>query len=516
MNSFRDWTENLQERKFYLCSFFFFLSLSVLIRLPVFFFDFFSNDEAAHFIGSIILKNGLNLYTDFADNKPPMIYIFYLFSQLIFGESITAVHITTTILIIPLIAFFTSLIFLKTSRFSGLMAGFFYILFTSAYIPTDMFATNCEIIMMLFASAAFLFLVQNTPKGYFLFGIFTGLATLSKQHAAIWILIPLILELKKEKERGIAKPVLSLTGFSIPLLISVLYFYSRGNLLDFIYFTVGHNIGYSQNPIPLSEILKRFIKYLLPFVLIISPLFFFYLKGRNKAERRILVIFEAALIFSVLMVFVGFRFFPHYFIQTVYPLAVLSAFRFVRPEDSRSEFRFISAYALVLVLVFNTYTFLSYSKKTIFIEETEPLFRIIPQEVREDGCCNGCFNENYRHIFVWGYAPLFYYYFYKECRVLPASRFVLPQASTAGYIPGNESQMSGSFDSGKYIIQKHRNLLIEDLTKNTPSLIIDTSESNFHNWKRYPLSTFKELNEFIQKNYVFYKNRDGYNLYIRR
>lgn len=515
MNFWKERIEGLNERRLCIYSFLFFLILSVLTRLPVFFFDFFSNDEAAHFIGSIILKKGLNLYTDFVDNKPPLIYVFYLFSQAIFGESITAVHITTTVLIIPLIAFFTSLVLIKKNRFTGLIAGSFYIIFTSAYIPTDMFATNCEIVMLLFTSVAFLFLLQDKYKGYFLFGTFIGLATLSKQHAAIWILIPIIAELKKDRDKSISKPVLSLIGFSIPLLITILYFYLQGNLEDFIYFTVKHNIGYSQNPIPLSEILKRLFKYLLPFILIISPMLFFYIKGRREIERDILKIFESALLLSVLMIFLGFRFFPHYFIQAVYPLSVLSAFYFRRLEDRAVLLRLFLVYALILILAFNSYTFLSYSKETGFIEETEPLFRVIPQKIKEDGCCNGCFKKNYRHIFIWGYAPLFYYYFYKKCSLLPASRFVLPQASTAGYIPGNESQMKEDFKPEKYLKKEHRDLLIEDLIKNTPAIIIDTSPSNFHNWRRYPLTSFPELNEFIQKNYVFYKNINGYNIYIK-
>ncbi|MCX7959308.1 MAG: glycosyltransferase family 39 protein, partial [Deltaproteobacteria bacterium] len=453
-----------------------------------------------------------NLYSDFVDNKPPFIYLFYLISQFIPGEDIRAVHILTTVLIIPLIAFFTSLTIKKINRTAGLLAGLFYIVFTSAYIPTDMLATNCEIIMILFASTGFLFLIQNTNIGYFLYGIFISLATLSKQHAAIWILVPMISSLLLKDNNTIKKLLLSLTGFFIPFLFCMFYFYANGNLDNFIYFTIGHNIGYSKNPVLVSEIFKRFIKYLLPFLIIISPLIFFYLKSRKNTDKLTRSIFEPTLILSIFMIFIGFRFFPHYFIQSVYPLSILAACYFANPEQKKISIRFIIAYSVVLTILFNSYTFIYYSKKTDFIEETEPLLRSIPGMLKEEGYCS---NKN-RYLFIWGYAPLFYYYFYKECSMLPASRFVLPQASTAGYIPGNESQLKGSFDFEKYIIKEHRRLLIEDLMNKNPQIIIDTSKSNFHNWKRYTIDKFPELNKFISENYLLYRNTGGFDIYVRK
>ncbi|MCX7944738.1 MAG: hypothetical protein N2746_09560 [Deltaproteobacteria bacterium] len=515
MESLFDWIQKLSNKKFHIFSFIFFLLMSIIIRLPTFFFDFFSNDEAAHFIGSIIIKKGMDLYSDFVDNKPPFIYLFYLLSQVLFGETMTAVHITTTMLIIPSIAFFTSLSINHISRIAGLMAGFFYILFTSSYIPTDMFATNCEIIMLLFASVGFTFILKNSLLDSFLFGIFISLATLSKQHSLIWILVPLISELTKGKEKSLTRIFSSLLGFFIPILISLIYFYTKGSLIDFIYFTVGHNITYSQNPIFISEIFKRFFKYLFPFIILVSPLIFFYVNSRRVIDREIRRIFEPTLVLSILIIFVGFRLFPHYYIQTIYPLSILAAFYFLKPQIKKGAIKFIFLYSLLLMTIIHLYTFLTYSKKTDFIEETEPLFVNIPREIKREGLCKDVSEQNYNRVFVWGYAPLFYYYFYKECSFLPASRFILPQASIAGYIPGNESQLKGDFQFEKYIIKEHRRLLMRDLEKNRPLVIIDTSGSNFHNWGRYPLKSFPELNDFIQKNYKLLRDIEGFRIYIK-
>ncbi|MGC9044324.1 MAG: ArnT family glycosyltransferase [Myxococcota bacterium] len=504
--------ETTSEKRFLLYSLIFFLLLSTIVRISTFFFDFFSNDEAAHFIGSLIIKNGMILYSDFVDNKPPFIYLFYLLSQIIFGENMLAVHLMTTILVIPLIAFFSMMLIYKMSRIAGFITGFFVIIFTSSYIPTDMLATNCEIIMLLFASIGFIFLQSDKNPALLLFGISIGLATLSKQHAAIWIILPFISRSLKKDFRGTPDLLLPIAGFLIPILASLLYFFTNNNLDKFIYFTVSHNIGYSQNPLLFTEILIRFAKYLLPYLIIISPLIYFYLKGRKNVTSDFRFIFEPALILSIIMIFIGFRFFPHYFIQSIYPLSILAATYFIGPNKKIKSIVFIIIYSFLLSISFNIYTFANYSKKTDFIEETEPLFREIPRLLKENGLCNG---EN-RRLFVWGYAPLFYYYFYKECSMLPASRFVLPQASTAGYIPGNESQFTlSNFESAKYIIEEHRRQLLDDLKRNYPSIIIDTSKNNFHNWGRYTLNTFPELKEFINSHYSLYKNINGFEIYIK-
>lgn len=501
--------DKLSSTRFLIYTYLFFVALTTLVRIPVFFFDFFSNDEAAHFMGSIIIKNGMNLYTDFVDNKPPFIYLFYLLSQILFGENIRSVHIASSLFVIPIIAFSTTLLLYNRSRIAGLISGFLYIIFTSAYIPTDMLATNCEIIMLFFASIGFIFLLRNN---FFLFGIFIGLSTLAKQQAAIWILIPFIFVLlKRDSQNSIRKTLYSLAGFSIPILLITTYFYLQGRLDSFIYYTIGHNIGYSQNPILLSEVIKRFFKYVIPYLIIISPLIYLYFRDRKNIDIEFRLTFEIALILSIIMIFVGFRFFPHYFIQAIYPLSILSGSYFINNDKKIKPIMYLVVYSLILVIFFTTYTFYFYSKKTDFIEETEPQFSLIPKNLKKKGLCN---SDNKR-IFIWGYAPLFYYYFYKECLMLPASRFILPQASTAGYIPGNESQfISREFKFDKFVDRESRSQLIQDLIKNKPSIIIDTSKSNFHHWGRYKLNTFPELNEFIKNNYSLYEDINGFEIYI--
>ena len=40
-------------------------------------------DEAAHAVGSWVLLDGGRLYTDFVDNKPPLLYAYYALAQIL-------------------------------------------------------------------------------------------------------------------------------------------------------------------------------------------------------------------------------------------------------------------------------------------------------------------------------------------------------------------------------------------------------------------------------------------------
>ncbi len=498
--------------KFLVIIFLLFSGISSLVRIPVFFFDFFSNDEAVHIVGSFILNNGGTLYRDIVDNKPPAIYIFYLIAQILFGEGIFSVHLFTTILIIPLIALFIALNFDREKRHMAILSGIFYIVFTSAFIPTDMLATNCEIIMLLFASIAFYFLKFGGNYGLFLSGLFLGFAILGKQQAAIWIPVPIILLYieKYSLKNSLIKILLFLSSLLIPV-ITILFLLNA--LPEFIHWNLTHNIKYTQNPIGIVEVIKRIFKYLIPYLIIISPLIYFFIKGSNKIDRQILKIYLPALILAIISIFAGFRLFPHYFIQMIFPLSILASAYFKDINETKVYLKRFLLYCLIIVLMFNIYTLYFYSKKSSFIEETEPAFREIPKVIKDAGLCP---QNKKKDVFVYGYAPLFYYYFYMECNMLPASRFVVPQASITGYIPGNESSYNGKIDPKKYIVEKDRELLLSDLKQNNPLIIIDTSPSGFHHWDKYPLETFNGLNAFVNTNYSKMKELNGFVIYIRR
>jgi hypothetical protein len=59
------------------------------------------SDEAAHVVGSWVWMDGGRLYTDFIDNKPPLLYAYYALSQLLLGRGLFAVHLLTAVITVP-------------------------------------------------------------------------------------------------------------------------------------------------------------------------------------------------------------------------------------------------------------------------------------------------------------------------------------------------------------------------------------------------------------------------------
>jgi 4-amino-4-deoxy-L-arabinose transferase-like glycosyltransferase len=67
--------------------------------------DIVNHDEASYIVGSWELLHGRLPYTDFADNKPPLIYVYYAVTQLLAGYGIVGVRLATTLVTLPLTAF---------------------------------------------------------------------------------------------------------------------------------------------------------------------------------------------------------------------------------------------------------------------------------------------------------------------------------------------------------------------------------------------------------------------------
>ena len=82
-----------------------FVGSSALTRMVVMGADIVNHDEASYIVGSWELLHGRLPYTDFADNKPPLIYVYYAVTQLLAGYGIVGVRLATTLVTLPLTAF---------------------------------------------------------------------------------------------------------------------------------------------------------------------------------------------------------------------------------------------------------------------------------------------------------------------------------------------------------------------------------------------------------------------------
>src|SRR5262245_42712502 len=102
--------------------------------------------------------DGKLLYTDFVNNKPPLLYVYYALAQWMFGRGLIAVHLFTALFTIPLTAFGASAFFEHSRK--GIIAGMLFLLFSAAFLAHDMHSSNTEILMILPGTWALVF-VRN-------------------------------------------------------------------------------------------------------------------------------------------------------------------------------------------------------------------------------------------------------------------------------------------------------------------------------------------------------------------
>ena len=149
--------------------------------------------RACHIVGSWQLLRGGLLYTDFVDNKPPLLYAYYAVAQALGGRGLFAVHLLTAVCVVPLTALAVSACYPR--RRTGMIAALTFLLYSAAFIGHDMLATNAEILMVLPASWAIVLMRDERwtadrwrPVAA---GFLLGTAVLFKPQIGTWIVAPL-------------------------------------------------------------------------------------------------------------------------------------------------------------------------------------------------------------------------------------------------------------------------------------------------------------------------------------
>jgi len=471
-------------------------------------------DETCHIVGSWQLMRGGLLYTDFVDNKPPLLYAYYAVAQALGGRGLFAVHLLTALCVVPLTALAVSACY-RTRR-TGMIAALTFLLYSAAFIGHDMLATNAEILMVLPASWAIV-LMRDEDWTADLWravaaGLLLGTAVLFKLQIATWIVAPLVVLLRPgavraRRERLCAAGAL-IAAAIVPGLCALLYFWVRGGLGAFVYWAGPHNLWYADNPMTLVEAARRFGGTAIPFLLVTSPLWVGWWRGYSLPQpRHCQVLVTALVVASVPPVLLGFRFFPHYFIQFYVPLSLASApWLEQQLAPITRAGRVVIAWTATVVVGFAFANALLYFGPFHVHRERDPVFRAVAQRLVSDPCARG------GSVFVWGWAPMIYYF----AGLSPASRFVaMAQAQLTGYLPGNLSNNRGETPAGREV-PEHWDWLMQDLDRSHVTFIVDTAPANVFRWGKYPISRYPRLRQYLEAHFDPASTVGGIVIYRRR
>lgn len=231
---------------------FFWLALifSVFIRLR-FANTPFERDEGEYAYAGMMILRGELPYGDFYNMKLPGVYYLYALIFKLFGQSVTIVrlgllgiHLLTTFFVFRIAENYL------TRRAAWWAAGAFMLLSSSFHAQG--WVANCEQFVNLFVAAAFIFLSRDwTKKPLFWGGLLLGIATLMKQHALHFALLPAFLLLvdflkKRDFRRTFLFSLAFGGGYVLPLFGFLAFVWAKGIFEPFYFFIIQYAMVYSN------------------------------------------------------------------------------------------------------------------------------------------------------------------------------------------------------------------------------------------------------------------------------
>lgn len=309
-------------------------AIPVLIYLP-FSGTPFERDEGVYATIAQGLLRGEMPYRDLFDNKPPLVYLWYAISFSLFGESVYAPRIVAAASLGV-----TAVLLYHQARLA-LPQGAAYaaaILFAiSTGLPWVALHANTEAYMLLPLMGSLLAFTHGMKeeklKWFLIAGLLAGLAMMTKQ-VAMWNLLALAMvaliwhrRTAENSWQAIAPTFWMFAGALISLSIVALPFALTGSLDDFLYANLSYNWVY-VNFLSWAERFANLGYGMLFFCAIAAPFVAGALAGlvivwrkRAVATDYVLILWAIA---SAIGVASGGRFFPHYFLQLMPSLAVLT------------------------------------------------------------------------------------------------------------------------------------------------------------------------------------------------
>ena len=493
-----------------------FVAVSLLARWPGLVLDVIDMDETAHMVGALEWLRGHVPYAAFVNNKPPLLYVYYALCHLLLGDGLRAVRLVTTIVTVPLTAYAVSSSFAHSRR--GAVAALVLIVYGAAFIGHDVLSVNTELLMLLPAAWAVACSRDEaralSPWWALAAGALVAASALFRPQGILFgPPLAIACAWAAWRARRVVAGVVALTamaaGAAVVLGGTWALFASLGAADDLVYWVFTNNLAYAANPIAVREAGERALSYFVPYLVVTAPLWYAAWLACRRAPSSHHAVLGASLILCALpAALVGFRFYPHYFVQLYLPLAFASAPEIerwcVRPLSAAGR-RFV-AWSAVMLVAFTVSTFALYFGPWKVYREVDPVFANVGDRLRQDPCAaRGT-------MFVWGYAPVFYYH----AGLPAASRFVvLAQARLTGYISGNLASVRGEQAVEGVIEPRHWDWLMEDLDARQATFILDTAPAGIFRWNQYPLSDYPRLERYVRDNFEQVDVVNGVRIYRR-
>jgi 4-amino-4-deoxy-L-arabinose transferase-like glycosyltransferase len=525
------------------------VSVAVLMRMPGLDVAVWNVDEAYLAGIAAVSLDGGTPYQDWVDHRAPLTNVVYLIVFLVFGRyNMVAIHLVLLALVVLLIVMTYHLGRRLVGRpGAGVAALLFAVVSSAGYPASDLFAFNAEWGLALSAAVGMLLLVRGlTARAGIGMAVASGAAlaiaigfkqpALFELLAAVVFVLLIVWRPDRDLEMTSAGEALRwLIAMAcgalavVALLAAVVLGY--GVWQEFVFYSVTYNTEYYAAPFSLPAYLANAKRAWLEAA---RPVGIGWLAGagammivvglvrRSRSEsseiRSLQMLLPLWACGSFLGVTASGRVFPHYFIQLLIPWCLLAGFavqELVKFSGgwARSRLRpgVHRAIALVAVLAAAVW-FVVLPWRDVTPARIELQSRWVTDQATERVAeyvqwVTGPQDK----IFVWGFYPIPY----ALSKRLPAARFLyctfVTGANVGGGAAAEDRPIPGAMGE-----------LLDDLQRNRPAYIIDTSPGGYFHWGRYPPERYPRLNAFIETHYLLDQRYlathggDRFRLFVRR
>jgi 4-amino-4-deoxy-L-arabinose transferase-like glycosyltransferase len=467
--------------------------LTIAIRLPSLVHPQPIDAEAMYSVVANEIVDGGRPYIDAVERKPPLLFWTYAAVFKVAGKfNWRALHFVALLWTFGAMAGIYVIGHQLFDRNTGLIAALFYSVFQPWGTWVNLSADG-EMLMNLPIIWAWAIAFRGSPSrarpDLFAAGALLAAAFLLKQPAAIaavplgiYLLLPSYRASRSlTRTNSIIQAILLTSGFFAVLGLLAIFLWKQGILHEAFYWTIAaHDVPHVFWQKGIVRTLA-FLGACLPLVIgaIMACRGKSELWAERTPERAALLGLLAA---SAIGAAAGARFYPHYYVQLIPPLALLAApyyarlwSRKIKPPYWLLRPRVTCAWLVLTVIAFSTIYWIGLASLRAPSEAGQYLFTHSNSEDR---------------IFVWGQDAKIYLHAHRRpaCRYI--TTFPLTGQIFGGRVPG--------FDTRSRILPGAWSTLERDFARHPPAYIVDVDASPT---AQYPVKDFPILANLLEERY---------------
>jgi dolichyl-phosphate-mannose-protein mannosyltransferase len=457
------------------------LLVSAVLHVPALVGKLFSSDEASLASMAMVIDDGGTLYHQTADRKPPVVPYVYAAVFKITGSRdlrpVRALGVVVLALTALLLAMEAERRFKDRRR--GLVAGLLFLALSVSSFPADTQAATFELFMLLPLTGAVLASRARRPA---LAGACLAIAMLCKQTAFV-TLLPMLWLLIPQGRKAVTRCVLTCGA----IVVGTAAFFGPA---QFLLWTVSGNRGYLKVVGPVLPMLLRGFGMSWAFIGFNVGIIFLVLLAAFGQRQRDNIDLWLWLFSGVVAVLAGFRFFGHYYLHLLPPLALLAAGSFPLAAGTFRKW-------ITVAIALPSAMFVAAGLLTLRARPTASYPAIAARIMR--------LAPHGSNLFVWGQLPELYW----ASGLDPGTRFI-----HTGFLTGNSGGRQQGLSTSADGMPGAWKMLEEDMHQHLPTFIADTTNADVRGSKYYPLRR-TSIWPLIQDHYKWVANVDGVNVYER-